>query len=259
MLIPDKLPNRPAPSKTIQDVAQEWDNVAARRVQQLLDGTDVTYLQLLLPTAVRMAAKADLARVVDIGCGVGFLTAALAKISTEVVAIDLSPKSIREARALNATNTNTRFVCTDFNSFAAEEPGSTFSCAIAHMALPSMLNLKAVIEATAYLLCANGSFIITIPHPCFWPSYWGYSREEWFDYLKETGLEREFILMNDQHTDLITTYFHRPLSQYLNSLLESGFVLTRSEEFGGSGSPGMPSKYPKFLVLTCGKKSALQT
>ncbi|WP_337230401.1 hypothetical protein, partial [Proteus terrae] len=35
-------------------------------------------------------------------------------------------------------------------------------------------------------------FIATIPHPCFWPRYWGYEKESWFSYKEELMIKAPF-------------------------------------------------------------------
>ena len=34
----------------------------------------------------------------------------------------------------------------------------------------------------------SGVFIFSITHPCYWPIYWNYYKEDWFDYNKELNI-----------------------------------------------------------------------
>ena len=65
-------------------------------------------------------------RVVDIGCGGGILTDAMARKGAEVLGIDLSTKSLRVAQlhALEAATPNVQYREVSAEALAAEQPGS---------------------------------------------------------------------------------------------------------------------------------------
>jgi SAM-dependent methyltransferase len=67
-------------------------------------------------------------RVLEIGCGVGRLTRALASRAASVVALDVSPRMLELARAHNPSLANVDWVLGDGATLAAVESGSIDAC-----------------------------------------------------------------------------------------------------------------------------------
>lgn len=110
-----------------------WDSEASRWAEM----ADVSvenngFLQLL----DRLGALNPQARVLDIGCGAGRFTVAVARCCKEALGIDLSEAMISEAqkRAHHAGLTNTRFICGAWQDITLDDLGSkAFDTAFAHM------------------------------------------------------------------------------------------------------------------------------
>ena len=138
--------------------------------------------------------------------------------------------------------------------FAQQTEPHRFSLAIANMTLMASLDLLSFLRAVAKLLHSGAHFVFTITHPCFWPKYWGYDTADWFNYNQEIIVEAPFKISLDV-AETVTTHTHRPLSQYVNSLIEAGFLVEAIIE------PFPPSdidstylqkwKYPRFLAIRC--------
>jgi SAM-dependent methyltransferase len=62
------------------------------------------------------------ARVLDLGCGSGRVTALLAPVAAEVVGVDLSPELLARARARLADRSNVRLLRADMRQLAFHEP-----------------------------------------------------------------------------------------------------------------------------------------
>ena len=114
--------------------------------------------------------------------------------------------------------------------------------AVAVMTLMTAPDLRGLAKALAGLLRTHARFIATLTHPCFWPRYWGYEREPWFRYDRETFIEAPFVISKRQ-TDLRTTHIHRPLEHYLTVFAEEGFVLDALAE--PMPAPDVQSLYPR--------------
>lgn len=97
------------------------------------------------------------ARVLDIGCGLGRLTARLANGTREVVGVDLSPEMIARARQNTRAGQQVSFVCGDF---LAHDFGSRqFDCVISSAVLHHFQEDVAVHRMLA-LLRAGGRLVI---------------------------------------------------------------------------------------------------
>ena len=95
-------------------------------------------------------------RTIDLGCGAGTLTRALADLAEHVVGVDLSPEMVRLARARCADRRNVEFLVGDF--LALDLAPATFDCVAAvavlhHMPLlPSLERAKELLRPGGVLL-----------------------------------------------------------------------------------------------------------
>ena len=81
-------------------------------------------------------------RALDVGCGTGGFSRALAPLAGRVDAIDRDPGVIERARAASAGFSKLHFSCTDFMTCTDEGGGYDFVCALAslhHLPLPGAL------------------------------------------------------------------------------------------------------------------------
>jgi hypothetical protein len=115
------------------------------------------------------------------------------------------------------------------------------------MTLGTVGKLSLVLNRINQCLREGGIFIFTIPHPCFWPIYWGYAEAPWFNYNKEIAIKAPFRIASEG-TSLESTHVHRPLCQYVDSLRKAGFDLDLIEELVGKGF--VP---PRFIAMRCRK------
>ena len=210
--------------KKMEEVAVEWDALAPVRAEQLRSHVDISYFQVLLPCIFGLTEAADKTRVVDVGCGVGWLTRELAKRSDDVVGVDLSGESIQIANKQSESVDNVAFVHSTIEAYASQQLKGSFSTAVANMTLMTAPHLGSVMRAVHRLLRPGGQFIFTITHPWFWPVYWGYAEEPWFHYSKELFIEAPFTISSSRGNTLVTTHIHRPLGQYMQTFRECGFA-----------------------------------
>ncbi|TMA86937.1 MAG: hypothetical protein E6J74_30860 [Deltaproteobacteria bacterium] len=232
---------RPCHVKNHSELASEWDQLAQERHRQIASGEDISYEHVLVPTMFNLLEGIDLTLVCDIGAGTGNFTNRLTKIATNVMKL-----SSRDAR-------NVQFVQSPVEDLNDAIVGKQATAAVAVMTLMTAPNLEAFARAVSGLLPAGGKFVATLSHPCFWPMYWGYDSEEWFDYSKEIFIEGPFVISRCR-TNVITTHIHRPVGQYLQTFAESGFNLDALvEPIPAPEVQALYSKrwrFPRFLGLS---------
>ena len=85
-------------SKSNAEIGYEWDRIADTRYEQIATGRDISYLQVLLPAAVRLSRKYGQVSAIDIGCGAGFVAKALSADFNDIVGVDLSVRNIELAQ-----------------------------------------------------------------------------------------------------------------------------------------------------------------
>ncbi|WP_176720436.1 class I SAM-dependent methyltransferase [Desulfuribacillus stibiiarsenatis] len=248
---------RPVKNKTYDDIASEWDEFAQIRSRQIVEGIDLSYHNVLIPCIFNLASKSDLSNVLDMGCGAGYLTYKLSKKAKKVIGVDLSRDNISIAQQNYGSNKKIDFIHSSIEDYAdiAEKP--EFSLAIANMTLMDVIKLDDVLSSVSKLLKKEGQFIFTITHPCFWPFYWKYADEEWFEYTKEIIIEAMFSISLQDTSEHLTTHVHRPLEMYFNSIERNGLKIDRiieplpTDEIANK----YPKKweYPRFLAVRCKK------
>lgn len=249
---------KPIQNKNLEDIAREWDNIASLRVKQIQEGIDISFAHVLRPCIIDLASGCNFDNVIDVGCGGGFLSEELAKISSKIVAVDVSEQNISLAHQRLSLLSNITLINSSIEDYSASVPFGTFTLAIANMTLMNVLSLESTLHAIWSILCCRGHLVFTITHPCFWPFYRGYSEMSWFKYSKEMAIEAPFRISSSQEIGPITTHVHRSLEMYVNSLIDVGFEIERVIE--PHPSPEIDElypnkwKYPKFLAVRCIKK-----
>jgi SAM-dependent methyltransferase len=237
------------PLKPAEEIAREWDSIAPTRDTQIATGVDVSYNTVLKPLVLRLLETVDLGNVLDVGCGTGQLTAAVAQIATHVIGIDISATSISIAARNTASCGNVTLDHISLEAFA-RSARRDFTVAIANMSLSTIPDLKEAVSTLAQLIVPGGHVIATVPHPCFWPEYWGYATADWFDYWSDISIEAQFRISLER-SEMSTTHVHRPLATYINAFAECGLQIELLEEplptELAQSCDALRSRYPRFL------------
>lgn len=236
-------------------IEREWNDIALTRLKQIQSGQDISYKYVLSPLILNLLRECDLSKVVDLGCGTGTLTAMIAKNADYIVGVDISHNNIELARQHSTGIANLNFVNIEIEKFTSLVSEATFTTAVAGMTLMTVLQLDEVLQTINSILKPKGHFIFTITHPCYWPIYWGYYKEKWYNYQKEIPIKADFRISLNQVDGCITTHIHRPLGMYFNSLAKAGFHIVKIvEPFPSSNIEKLyPNKweFPRFLGVHC--------
>ena len=222
-------------------VAAEWDAIASVRDRQISLGADHSATDVLAPAILRMLPKVETA--VDIGCGTGWLSRLALRRAPRVIGVDVSARSIELAKR-QRPSAKLLFVHAEFTAFADTHVG-LFDAAFSNMTLSTVGRLTRATRAVKQTLRPEGTFVFTIPHPCFWPSYWRYEDAEWFSYDEEIAIEAKFKI-GSERTEFVTTHIHRPLQRYVDALRKQDFALVEMRELYGKGFG-----FPRFIAIRC--------
>lgn len=234
-------------------IEYEWDHIAETRDHIIQDGKDISLLDVTEPFVLKQLCRYQPDCVLDCGCGTGHLSSLIAqKIKSSVDAIDISGKSISIAKQ---RYNNTNYL--NFQKCSIIEHTKTnklYDSCVANMVLMDTINLNANLRAIYKMLKKGGTFIFTITHPCFWPLYWNYFNEPWFEYDKEICIKAPLCI--NSKTMAETTHIHRPMNMYLTSLVDVGFTINKIEELFPLSSHldiDYCYEYPRFIGVVCRK------
>jgi SAM-dependent methyltransferase len=239
-------------TKTIIDITSEWDALAPARHFQITSGADITYRRVLVPSVLSLVSRESAASILDAGCGVGFLTSLLADYAKKVVGVDPSSASIVLAQANYGKRAD--FLQTTIERYS-QQTAQRFDIVIANMVLMDILDLDGFLGAVSRLLRTGGAFVFSTTHPWFWPRYYGYVDEPWFQYSLELVIESPFKITAVPDCPLLSTHVHRPLEAYIQGFWKAGFsVETLNEPMPSLEIDALypePWVYPRYLVGLC--------
>jgi 2-polyprenyl-3-methyl-5-hydroxy-6-metoxy-1,4-benzoquinol methylase len=226
-----------------------WEINFSFRKEELESRGDKTYWEVLVPVfknAVRGVIPHG--TVLDVGCGLGYLTNEIAPDVEKITGIDPAGKVIEFAKD-KFRNRNTEFVDASILDFEKENQDCRYDICIANMVFHNIGDLDINIRAIHHLLNRQGYLLFSIPHPAFWYSTRSYFDGKSFFYEKEKSYQLPFKIRNfKQHPSLIT-YWHRSLEHYVEILKKSNFIITSIKE------PALPGGHSvkDILFFVCRK------
>ena len=223
--------------------------MALVRHNQIASHIDTTYHEVLVPTVLRLCGE-NIVRttVLDVGCGTGHLTRRISEEAKCVVGVDPSKRSIEVARNKVTSAENIDFFLGTIERFSNAST-LRFDIAVANMTLMDCLHLDATVQAIAKVLRRGSPLVCTITHPWYWPIYWGYHDQPWFNYREEISIEAPFRITAER-TQLLTTHIHRSLERYMSSLAMGGFVIEKLlEPMPPPTTNGPVWSFPRYLAF----------
>jgi ubiquinone/menaquinone biosynthesis C-methylase UbiE len=245
--------------------ATSWEPVADWYDKLVGDEGSDYHRNVLLPAALRMLDPKPGERFLDVCCGQGVFARLLARNGAgEVVGIDASPKLIAAAKARAKGEPKLRFFVGDTRRM--DVPPGTFDGAACLMAVQDLDDISAVFAQTARALKPGGRFVIILMHPCFRvprQSSWGWDEERKLQYRRLDRYATPMTIPITTHPgldpELHTSFFHRPVADYINALGQAALAVVGCEELlshrvsepGGRsrGENRAKQEFPVFLAL----------
>ena len=211
---------------------RSWDAAADDWISHA-DASDYQNL-FLQPRMFALAGEVSGRRLLDLGCGEGSYSRALARLGARVTGIDGSPRLVDAARGRAAVSgLEIAYHCRNAN--ALEEIGDgSFDLIVASMVLMNVEDYPGAMREAHRVLAPGGALCMSITHPCFSApvSDWigGKGRRP-----QHFAVDRYFerIAWNDRIAPSFRTPTlrrHRPLEDYIGGALRAGFVLRELQE-----------------------------
>ena len=227
-----------------REVGRYWNQNAAVWTRLTRAGYDVYRDYLNTPAFFEILRDVNQLSGLDIGCGEGHNTRLLAKRGAQVTAVDISEVFVRHAQGWEDQEP----LGIDYRVASAVElpfPDSSFDFVTAFMSLMDIPEPDRVIAQVYRVLKPGGFLQFSISHPCFdTPHRRNLRDEEGRTYAYEVGdyfrnmegdvTEWTFSAAPPEVRQEVPNFkvprFTRTISQWLNLLIETGFVLERIEE-----------------------------
>lgn len=174
-------------------------------------------------------------RVLDLACGQGRVTRALARRGARVVGLDISRELLDKARAVEAEAPLGIMYVEGDAAVPAVLFDAPFHGVVCNYGVSDIDDLDGTLAALVGVLRPGGFFAFSLLHPCFpgwgtkssaWPPGKGYFDEGWWQATGAASKIRRAVGAN-----------HRTLSTYLNALARHGLVLEEARE------PGLPASW----------------
>ncbi|GAA0422555.1 class I SAM-dependent methyltransferase [Virgibacillus salarius] len=228
-----------------EEAIKRWDNFAENYSENHTEQGDLHKEIFLNPALFSLMGNVKNKKVLDAGCGEGYLSRILSKRGAAVTAVDYSPTMIEIAKERTPKELNVHYShgnCEDLHQLEDK----SFDFIVSNMVIQDLADHEKAFRTMYRLLADKGIFIFSILHPCFVTPESGWERTEngeklhWNvdKYFYEGVYEQP---LGDKENMLL---FHRTLTTYINTLIHTGFVLESIIE--PQPSKDMLKKYPSF-------------
>lgn len=245
-----------------KDVGTSWEKSADWYDRLIGAQGSQLYQNVVIPGALKLLRPVENELLLDLGCGQGVFSRALAATGARVTAVDLSTTLIARAKTYPSAKA-IRYRARD----AAELSDlGEFDAISAILSLQNMPHLGKVCAACAQVLKPGGRLLWVLNHPCFRiprQSAWGWDEDRKIQYRRldaySSDMEIPILMHPGQEKSESTVSFHHALQSLMTPAFDAGLTLGGLEEWHSdkSSEPGPRARaenrarneFPLFLAL----------
>jgi SAM-dependent methyltransferase len=230
----------------VAPIDRHWEKNFFARAEAIEKEQDKIYHNIIIPyiinavSDVRSKSKDNISRILDVGCGCGYLTNKIHEVFSRrvnITGIDIiSKEKIRRCKRKYPGIEFSKCNVYDFHS--DEKFDLIVACLVAHV-LPDIERFLSTIKNC---LASDGSVILVMPHPCFWPFEKLNPKEFKYEVPHKHLYYREGYI----HA---WPYYHRPLEYYETVINRFGLAI-KSEPIFRYETDGYTKKaFPHLLGM----------
>lgn len=238
---------------TNEEAIRRWAEFPREVLDAMEPDGDFDRRHLLNPVLLRMLGDVRGRRILDAGCGHGYLSRLLADRGAQLTGVEPAQPLYDYAIEREARQPlGIRYVQADLCRLP--ELGDPFDAVVANMVFLDIPGWAEAMKACVGALAAGGLLVFSITHPCFeqlgssWREHGEYRTREYFAEYEIAGR--------------YASNFHRPLSAYLNQLARLGCHLREiaepalDPEIAAAAGPGAEAcvHLPNFLVVAAERR-----
>ena len=196
---------------TNDDNIKLWSSAPKNILENFGDEGDFARQHLLNPALFSLLGDIKNKKILDAGCGQGYLCRLLAKKGAIVTGIEPALDFIEYAIDREKKE---HLVITYFKEDLSKfKTNDEFDFVVSNMVFMDIPDYKSAIHNCIRVLKKGGSFIFSISHPCFFPDT---------DWNKKPSLEIKEYFAEYAEKQNFGYSFHRTLGSYLNFIIEEG-------------------------------------
>jgi len=245
----------------VADVSEPglWEKHADWWQDEFTNGVDAEYEEQIIPLALDLLAGRD--TVLDVGTGEGQISRRLISADADWV-IGVDPTASQISKAVQRGGGPVYLRC---DADALPFADGRFDAALACLVYEHIEAMEAALQESARVLRPGGRFVLMLNHPLLQTPGSGWIDDQWLDpperYWRIGPYLQEASTVEEVQKDVFIPFVHRPLSRYVNAMVEAGFIFKRMiEPAPPEGFLDRAAQYreaaaiPRLLVLVADKR-----
>jgi 2-polyprenyl-3-methyl-5-hydroxy-6-metoxy-1,4-benzoquinol methylase len=237
---------------TNRDNIRAWSSVSRQMIEEFGEEGDASRRFILNPVLFALLGDVAGRHVLDAGCGTGYLCRLLAKQGAVVTGLEPATPLFEYAVEREEQDPlGITYIQQDLSEWPIAL--ATFDIVVANMVFMDIPDYQPAMHNCIAGLKSGGHFLFSLLHPCF-------------DEISSPAFEQSYrakgYIRIDEYFDEFVTeqtwgyHFHRPLSSYLNHVIDEGCLIQRviepklpeeGAEVLGEGNRNM--HVPNFIVI----------
>jgi len=228
----------PIPTATFdaESVRKSWDDAADIYAAGQRSGRDYYRYEFFGPAQLSMCGDVQGLRLLDVGCGNGYFSRAMARCGARVIGIDISPKMIEHSKQQEAESPlGIEYRVLDAATLPDDFRAQSFDMATSCLALQDMPQIDKVFQGIRTVLRPGGRFVASITHPCTDTPFRRWQRDtagskQWLcvDRYFERGAFQ--YTWQEWGREFTTEAMHAPLQDWFGWIIGAGFQLRSLQE-----------------------------
>lgn len=237
-----------------------WEHHASWWIEGFTEGADPEYVEQILPLAA--AELEGMKRVLDVGCGDGQVARLAASLGSEfVVGVDPTWNQVVVASERNGGVKVARA-----SAHRLPFADGSFDAVVACLVFEHIEDVDDAIAEVSRVLAPEGRFCFFLNHPLLQTPGSGWIDDQILDppeqYWRIGPYLVEDLSIEEVEKDVFIPFIHRPLSRYVNALIDNGLSIERMlEPAPPAGFLARAAEYeaaatiPRLLYLRSVKRS----
>lgn len=210
---------------------ERWESNAQYWVKIIRESRDRYRTELTDAAVLDAIGPCDGLRVLDAGCGEGYLARALAARGADVVGLDACQGLIDAAAATPADGPGSlSFTRASVDAMPVEDDG--FDLVVCNHLFSHLQDPTQAINEFGRVLRSGGRLVILTLHPCFYvenSEQGAMNSVPASRYFASRGVDQRFLVDGLESPSMITSWL-RPLEFYCGTLRDAGFVIADLRE-----------------------------